>query len=282
MTSRRAANGETQSFVCDNRNRITNMSWSNNADWATFGYDNAGRMTSANNPNSNVTLSYDATGRLSHDTQNVAGCATMDVTYTRNNDGRVTQVDVPTDNYNTMIDYDSMGRVWHVHDKWRPNMIEYTYDAASNVTQRYNYLNNTTLGLPRDNLGRLSGRSVTINGSTISSETYSYDLLNQSNTVDRTEDGERDQFGYDHSDQVTSAQYGLVGGANPQRTVSYSLDAAGNRSSLIDAGVRRPEFVSAFVTRAMRKTIGLSGYWARWKSSTSRLYLRQLPAHRLL
>jgi RHS repeat-associated protein len=51
-----------------------------------------------------------------------------------------------------------------------------------------------------------------------------------------TEDGRRDQFGYDFSGELTSAQYGLVGGANPQRTVSYNLDAAGNRSSVVDGG----------------------------------------------
>ena len=55
LASRRTVNGEVQSFTYDNRNRQTQMSWSNNADWSTFGYDRASRLTSATNANSTVT-----------------------------------------------------------------------------------------------------------------------------------------------------------------------------------------------------------------------------------
>ena len=47
------------------------MSWSNGADSASYGYDDASRLTSASNPNSTVTRVYDAAGRLTNDQQNV-------------------------------------------------------------------------------------------------------------------------------------------------------------------------------------------------------------------
>jgi RHS repeat-associated protein len=241
MIDRRAVNGQVQHFDYNNRNRPTAMTWSNSIDWATYGWDDATRLTSANNANSTVTLSYDVAGRLSHDIQNVAGFGTLDVTYSRNNDGKVKQIDVPTDLYSLIIGHDQMGRVSTLTDKWRPSMIEYIYDAASNITQRKNYLNNSQLDTPRDDANRMTQRNIVLGGVTVSSESYTYDplLLNRLSSVDRTEDGRRDQFGYDFSGQLTSAQYGLVGGSNPQRTVSYNLDTAGNRSSVVDNGVTK-------------------------------------------
>ena len=238
VLSRQAVNAAVQSYVYDNRNRPTSMSWSNGVDFATYGYDVAGRLTSANNPNSNVTLAYDAAGRLTNDMQNVTGFGSYDVQYTYDSDGRLTRTVIPSA-HDASQSYDARGRLWKIYDPYRPDMLEYTYDAASNVTQRKNYLNNSTLDFPRDDFNRPSSREVKFGASTISSETYGYDLMNRMLTVDRTEDSKRDGFGYDLSGQLTSAQYGLVGGINPQRSVSYTLDPAGNRTSVVDAGVTK-------------------------------------------
>jgi RHS repeat-associated protein len=69
LIARRTVNNASQYFAFDNRNRQVGMSWSDAADWATFGYDDAGRMTSAQNPSSQVTREYDNAGRLTHDRQ---------------------------------------------------------------------------------------------------------------------------------------------------------------------------------------------------------------------
>ncbi len=64
---------ETQNFSYDILNRKIGMTWSNAADSATYGYDVASRLTSANNANSAVIRQYDAAGRLTLDQQNVTG-----------------------------------------------------------------------------------------------------------------------------------------------------------------------------------------------------------------
>jgi YD repeat-containing protein len=68
------------------------MTWSNNLDSATFGYDGASRLTSATNPTSTVTRQYDAAGRLTLDRQNLAGFGSLDVQYEYDTDGKQTRL----------------------------------------------------------------------------------------------------------------------------------------------------------------------------------------------
>jgi len=240
LLTRRAVNGAVQSFVYDTRNRPTAMSWSNGVDSASYGYDLAGRMTSANNPNSNVTLAYDAAGRLTNDTQNVVGYGTYDVQSQYDDDGRLSRYLVPGGVYDAIQTYDARSRLWKVSDQWRPDMLEYTYDASSNVTQRKNHIGNSTLDFPRDDFNRPERRDLKFGATTISSESYTYELMNRLLTVARTEDSNKsDAFQYDAAGQLTSAKYGLVGGLNPQREVIYTLDGAGNRTQVIDAGATK-------------------------------------------
>ena len=71
LIARRSVSGVSQLFGYDNRNFQISMTWSNALDWATFGHDSAGRMTSAQNPTSIVTRTYDDAGRLTHDQQQI-------------------------------------------------------------------------------------------------------------------------------------------------------------------------------------------------------------------
>ena len=69
LIARQTVNGATQLFSYDSRNRQISMTWSNGADWATFGYDAVGRMTNALNRSSAITRIYDDAGRMTDDEQ---------------------------------------------------------------------------------------------------------------------------------------------------------------------------------------------------------------------
>jgi YD repeat-containing protein len=114
LTSRRSVSGATQSFPqYDIRNRQTRMQWDNDPDYANFDYDDAGRLTIANNANSAVTRIYDRAGRLTDDIQNVTGSSNFDVHYTYDtggNTGRLTEINIGA-GYDAQYDYDEMGRL---------------------------------------------------------------------------------------------------------------------------------------------------------------------------
>jgi hypothetical protein len=60
--------------------------------------------------------------------------------------------------------------------------FQYAYDPASNETDRYAYLpNNVTIDqvYARDSLNRMSSRLVKKNGTTFSTEAYTYDHMNR-------------------------------------------------------------------------------------------------------
>jgi RHS repeat-associated protein len=230
LATRRTVHGEIQSFSYDNRNRQTHMGWSNNVDASDFGYDDASRLTSANNGYSAVTRIYDDAGRMTHDIQNVLDIGPLDVQYTRDADGRVTRMMIPGGIYDQSRGYnDPLGRLSAIWDMYRPNMIQYQYDAASNITERDTILNTSSIIYTPDNLNRIARRQVKLGTTTISDETYGYDPMSRLTTVDRTEDGSHDQFGYYLDGELSSAQY-------TTRSVAYTLDKAGNRTNVNDTG----------------------------------------------
>jgi RHS repeat-associated protein len=69
LLERPTVGGARQLLTYDNRNRLTQMRWSNGIDSSDFGYDDAGRLTLAQNPNSTVVRRYDEGGRLALETQ---------------------------------------------------------------------------------------------------------------------------------------------------------------------------------------------------------------------
>ena len=69
LIERTTVDGSIQIFGYDSRNRKISMRWSSSVDWSDFGYDKAGRLTSAQNQNSTISREYDPAGRLTHDRQ---------------------------------------------------------------------------------------------------------------------------------------------------------------------------------------------------------------------
>lgn len=254
LTSRRIASGKYQTFTYDGRNRKTAMGWHDTADpsspdivWAngaidksTFGYDAASKITSAANQFSTVTRSYDAAGRLLSDNQNL-GFAAKKVQYAYNADGRPVRLYVADGNgYDRTYTYDAMGRLDKIKNTSdQAAWFGYTYDAASNETQRLNYFNSVAQVYTRDALNRMSRRDLKSgSGVSFAYEAYGFDGMSRLLSIDR-QDGKRDLFGYSVAGELTSAKYGLVNNLNPQRTVSYTLDGVGNRTQVVDGGVSK-------------------------------------------
>ncbi len=234
---------EIQRFDYDNRNRKTDMSWDNSADWAHFTYYDDSRLHNANNGNSVITRQYDAAGRLAWEQQNVTGLgSTKTVNYpSYDDDGRLTNVNVGGATYDYTYSYDLAGRFEGI--KLTSNgsvQFQYAYDPASNETDRYAYLpNNVQIQQHyyRDSLNRMGSRVVKKNGTTFSTEAYTYDHMNRITEVNQG--GVANEFGYYWSGELLSAQYG--GGPHAPYTEGQEPDLDTTDTIDPNAGYQPPD-----------------------------------------
>jgi RHS repeat-associated protein len=207
LKSRTTVSGKRQDFTYDNLNRKIGMTWSNGADSASFTYDDASRLLTATNPNSTVTRAYDPAGRLTQDQQNVSGLGIKTVSYPLyDDDGKVKRISA-AGIYDYTFGYDAAGRFETIL-AGGSTKFQYAYDAASNETHRYTYLSGVTIDqvYARDSLNRMGSRVLKENGTTFSSEAYSYDHMNRITEV--TRGNLADNFGFYWSGDLMSAQYG--------------------------------------------------------------------------
>jgi RHS repeat-associated protein len=238
LKSRTTVGGNRQDFAFDNRNRKVGMTWSNNAEWANFGYDYASRLTSAQNAKpvtgtiSTISRQYDAAGRLTLDQQAVNGLASKSVNYEYDDDGKQRHMWVtpaPTPSYDYTFSYDAMGRFEKISPTGGAAAFQYYYDAASNETRRYNWINSVDQTYPRDSLNRLWRRDVISSGGLLSREVYTYDRMSRVTEVARS-DGKRDLFGYYLDGEMYWAQYGVTGpdmpgeGGDPDQDMPDTTD----------------------------------------------------------
>jgi RHS repeat-associated protein len=231
---------ETQSFGYDNRNRKTSMSWSNSAEWATYSYDFASRLTEAKNGTgssgqnviSDVVRQYDDANHLTLDQQTVTGLtSSQSVTYQYDDDGKATRMYVQwVSGYDFTYSYDAMGRFEKIFLTGNPNntlLFQYYYDAASNEKERDNIVNGVNQLYPRDALNRMQNMNV-IKGTTLAEETYSYDGMNRVSGVTYNY-GPADSFQYYLDGELNTATV-----SNPSHTLTYNFDNKGNRMSVLD------------------------------------------------
>ena len=259
--------GIFQTFTYDRRNRKLSMQWLTSAgaqvgwvtgvDASTYTYDDASRMTIAENQVSKVTRTYDEAGRLLADTQDIkAGTfPSHTVNYTYRADGKVTDIKLDTaQDYEFLFGYDGMARletIKYVLDT--STDYQYYYDLASNVTKRFNWVDSgTNVVLTYDNLNRVSERDINVPTTQIprgwfSKEHYTYDAMNRLTKVLRDEDAKSDIFTYYLDGELLTATYGTL----PK--VTYNLDNAGNRTSVlngISAGTYVPNNLNQYTTVA--------------------------------
>jgi YD repeat-containing protein len=243
LKTRTTVSGKIQSFTYDNRNRKTGMSWSNGADSASYGYDDASRLTSASNPNSAVTHAYDAAGRLYWERENVAGLGVKDVRYEFDADGRQTRMSVDGAACDYTFGYDAMGRFKTISPTGGPAGFRYEYDGASNVVHRYTNLNGVTLDqyTPPDSLNRISGRLIKKNTTPLAAQGYTYDRGNRLTEVDWG--GVSDLFGYYWNGELYWCEYNVQTDSPYQEGQDPDLDTTDSVDPWVD--YQPPETVEA-------------------------------------
>jgi RHS repeat-associated protein len=242
LASRRTVHNETQSFTYDIRNRKTAMSWVPAGDWASFTYYADSRLHVAQNANSTVTRNYDDAGHLTLDQQNVTGLGgSKSVNYPLYDaDGRLQQVSVTGDGYDYTYGYDLAGRFETIKPTGGSVLFQYAYDAASNEIDRYaNLPNNVQIDQRyfRDSLNRMSSRLVKKNGTTFSTEGYTYDHMNRITDINRG--GAGDGFVYYWDGELQSASYG--GGAHMPYTEGQEPDLDTTDNIDPNAGYQPPD-----------------------------------------
>jgi RHS repeat-associated protein len=232
---------------------------------------------------SDVHRSYDHAGRLTLDRQQIydqpsgPGLAAKDVNYEydktlRGTDGKPTRTYVspaPNPSYDYDFRYDNMGRFEKILNHANGALqFQYSYDAASNETQRHNALNGVDQIYNPDSLNRPTTADLKRNGGSFARETYDYSPIGWLHTITRL-DNKQDRFGYYLDGELFWVNYGVpqVDAPNPNETppaddptkektpedflslsgwdpnaalmadraVNYDYDKAGNRNTVVDS-----------------------------------------------
>ncbi len=237
LINRRATSGIYQVFEYDPRNRQSRMGWFDGKTtstaahlWAngyydnTYAYDASGRMTTAANANSTVTRQWDQASRLLTEKQTFSNTSFNGplLKYFYRHDGKVSRLYVgPGETYDFLLGYDGLARLSTL--TYNPNTYfdhEYAYDRASNVISRMNNLNGTNIILERDNLNRITARTINIPGATFSREVYGFDARDRVVDVRRDETLTNDHFGYNQMGEMTLAEYGTAVTPSPTPSIT--------------------------------------------------------------
>jgi RHS repeat-associated protein len=243
LVSHTTVGGKIEQFTYDIRNRKRTMTFTTPTqwiEWANYLYDDASHLTTASNGTgvwgqnvvSIITRQYDAAGHLTSDQQNVTGLGAKNVTYPwYDDDGRLKRIFLAGGGYDYTFGYDGMGRFEFIYPTGNNNaLFQYSYDAASNETQRFNWPNRVAQIYTRDALNRLTRVEVknTTSNTTLGYENYGYDAMSRLTSIARETGGQPDQFGYYYDGELYWATYGTI------RTVTYVFDKAGNRIGVGD------------------------------------------------
>jgi RHS repeat-associated protein len=213
-----------QYFIYDQLGRVAqrsnptemNSAWTPTGDDATWvyttqAYDWKGRPTQTTNP--------DGTTRIF--TYGGCGCAGGEVVTAQDEHGR--------QNRRTM---DALGRLAKVEElTWNGASVYattlYTYNARDQITQ-INQANQFRT-FEYDGYGRLWRRTTPEQGAT----TYTYNMDDTLNTVTDAR-GATTTYGYNYRHLVTSISYGVPAGVAATPNVTFSYNAAGNRTQMND------------------------------------------------
>src|SRR3990167_6166235 len=120
-------------------------------------------------------------------------------------------------------------------------VASYKYTGVNRVKER-SYANGTNLAVQYDGVKRVVGYK---NGS-ISQYEYAYDQMFNKLFEKRLHQGKRDDYGYDSLYRMVKyAKDGDLSGANPAKSIQYTLDGVGNRTQVTENGVPTDYAVNA-------------------------------------
>ncbi|MGC9536762.1 DNRLRE domain-containing protein [Streptomyces sp. UG1] len=187
----------------------------------TFGYDAAGRLTSASAPGGTDTFTYDDRGNLLS-SNGPSGTAT----FSYDEEGRLTgRTDAAGQ---ATFGYDGAGRLKTAADPLTQATQTYGYDTASRLTSVAYGSTGATRSLGYDVLDRPTSDVLNSpSGTTTASVAYDFDKASHltGKTTTGTAGAGTQSYGYDRAGRLTS--WTAVDGT----VTSYGWDAAGNRTS---------------------------------------------------
>jgi RHS repeat-associated protein len=232
--------GRTRQFTYDSLDRLAGEAWLDGSGHAAltiaYGYDAAGRLTSASDGSSAYQFTYDADGRLtSTSNAGTPGVPAVVMTDTYDAAGNLlARADTIAGQAagTTAYTYDTVGRMTQVTQSGpgvTPKRVDLAHDAAGQLTgvTRYADLAGTSLVASSqyayDQDGRLKQLTDGHGATTIAGYTWTYDAAGRITSA-ASPDGST-SYTYDKAGQLTGAT--PTAGADE----TYSYDANGNRTN---------------------------------------------------
>lgn len=237
MVSYTTRAGQVKTSVFDNRNREVSYTWSDGTPGVTRSYDVAGRLLTSDNGVSKSIYTYDNDNRLTSETQTNATLGTpWTINYFYDVDGNRTATGYPSGAV-VYYNYTNRNQVQQIFASGYANAT-YSYDANGNVLSK-SLDNGTLASYSYDAVNRLTTLNHTLSGTSFARFDYGYDNVNR-RKYEQRDSALGDVYSYDAVDQVGGVQYNAtnpntVTPTSPDRTVGYTYDAVGNRTSVADS-----------------------------------------------
>jgi RHS repeat-associated protein len=222
-TSRHDRNGATVTYTYDAAGRLlTKTLPGGNA--TTYDYDGFGRLTSADDPDSRLDFTYDASSDLTSQRSRGVGASMPDVTmsFAYSRPGVPSTITTPAGV--TSYGFDDRLRLTTV-DGPTAGPINLSYDAADRLTS-ISRPNGVVDQLTWNPAGELLSRISRLGSAPVASATYSYD--DEANRLSLVDDIGTHSFTHDAVGRLLSADHPAAA-ATPDET--YTYDLVGNRTS---------------------------------------------------
>ncbi|MEW4466335.1 RHS repeat-associated core domain-containing protein [Parasphingorhabdus sp. JC815] len=229
VISQRRRNGQIINYSYDNLNRVTHKNLPGSANDVHYGYDLAGRQTSARLVSAGglgLTNSFDALGRLTSVTDTTGG-GSRTVSYLYDSASRRSRMTY-NDGFYVSYSYKDDGSLYQIKENGAAALATYAYDAQGRRTGM-TYGNGTVTSYTHDPLSRLSGLTSNLAGTAHDlTTTFQYNPASQ--IAELT--GSNDSYAWNGHYNVDRS-YG-VNGLNQLTTagaLSLTYDANGNLAS---------------------------------------------------
>jgi RHS repeat-associated protein len=209
-------NGQVTNYTYNSRNSLTNIAYTGSTNYATYGYDELSRLTSAENQNGTVTMDYNNRGWM-NTTTDVHG-RKVDYAYDEAGNREVLEVD---DTVNTSYAYDEANRLTTLSDASNSDYV-FDYDDANRLITK-TLPNTVATSYTYDGMGRLTGLKHESTKGVMFDNAYHYNTANQIDQI--TDLAQTRDFSYDDLNRLTDVS------VSSAQTEGYAYDYTGNRTS---------------------------------------------------